>query len=262
LLELETVFGIVSKHLPGQHDQDKHAPLKTRFSSIEVTRQDDKKHWEKFGLKYPSDDDLREAYGVELGDEKISITVYFDSDFQDLRIFVSGKAIEDGVRHPFQIMRRSIFSKMAEHKEFTLPDEYRQQGIGVDVLERTEEFYEKIGIEEIRLFANGSVGRYAWARMGFDFVEGTNTSRDHVLSQFDKYLFNRNIWAKDILETIDSPWKIAAWIDSEGRGSGKDFLLNFADSYDVIKRLDLSDEGYRIGKEYYKLRRQHGRREG
>lgn len=58
---------------------------------------------------------------------------------------------------------------VCQHLEFFLTDPSKQKtGFGSELFRRSVEAYQKLGIERIQTSAT-AVGRYSWARMGFDF---------------------------------------------------------------------------------------------
>ena len=61
--------------------------------------------------------------------------------------------------------------KTAEHSLFYLSEELGSTGIGKKILNKSIDFYDKIGIERIELDAGLAVGKYIWARVGFETTD-------------------------------------------------------------------------------------------
>jgi GNAT superfamily N-acetyltransferase len=57
----------------------------------------------------------------------------------------------------------------ADHESLYLTPEAQGQGIGNELAQKAEQFYRDHGIGHIRLHAAGTLGRYVWARHGYDF---------------------------------------------------------------------------------------------
>lgn len=56
---------------------------------------------------------------------------------------------------------------VVDHVKFELDDGIKGKGIGKEVLRRSLEEYDRLGVDEIKLHANIDVGGYAWAKYGF-----------------------------------------------------------------------------------------------
>lgn len=150
----------------------------------------------------------------------------------------------------------------AHHALFEVEPKYQGRGIGDAVNGNALRHYEKWGISRVDLDA-AWVGRYAWARMGFQFV---NPQRK--LEDFEDYVDSRpelKSRKSELMpvarELVKKPWKLAKWdigvnlpneYNEDNRGKaesiplGKAFLLSRKnDMYSGYLKIDRRDEGYR-----------------
>ena len=258
-------FPLTLKHTPGghEHDQRTHAGAEQltaqRLEELKpqdkVVRSDSERDWQ--------DTELLETFGLQ--DQGVTISVYTDR----LGYLYLQGSLNAGEFANEQVFRRTIAKNpetgevLVSHDSFHLPEPLQKQGIGVDLLERSEALYQKIGVNKIILTSDSIVGKYAWARMGFDFYG--EEDRSAVVNEFYNYLHTFGVPQEELPVSVNHPWEIAAYIPKTPRArfgdkrfvSGKDFLLYQASSYDAAKRLDPKDPGYLIGQEYYKERRKH-----
>ena len=267
-------FPIVGKHLPQQHDQRKHGrpamatvamaePPAAAAAVAKVIRTDTQADWDKVGARRPTDEELQAAYGLD--GIQTEISVYTKNINGEDRLFVDVNAQVSQAIPGAQIrVMRRVFAKVTVptvlHSNFELPTAFQQSGIGSKMLERSEALYRKIGIERIILTANSSVGKYAWARMGFDFAGADD--RRITVDRFYNYLSYHGVPPNMWPETVSHPWEIAAWKPPKPGNfspsiSGKDFLLAEAPSYEAAKNLNDDDIGYQIGQAYYAEKNKH-----
>ncbi len=262
-------FPLTLKHLPGQHPQQRHAGaaqlaaqrLEELKPQDRVVRSDTERDWDALGLKRPTDAQLLETFGLQ--EQGISISVYTDRLGY---VYLQG-SLNAGEFAGMQVFQRTLARNPANdevivsHDSFRLPEELQKQGLGVDLLERSEALYQKIGVQKIILTANSQVGKYAWARMGFDFYGEEDTR--NVVDGFYSYLQQAGVPQEDWPRSMNHPWEVAAWQPKipilrklhNRQVSGKEYLLYYSNSYDAAKRLDPKDEGYWVGQAYYKERR-------
>lgn len=298
--EIEYVDGQVTKHLPGRHDQKTHGGdsignmadpegtgTPSGFYADVITRSDKASDWQALGLRMPTEDELFNAYILDMRDTngnpiQTHITVepyhgtrYDDATVDGIRIagitYNYGKDLEADIRNMMDEGKAGTFERMiipneagepiAYHAEFTLPEDMQQKGLGMDFLDRSESLYESLGVKEIRLHANSSVGRYAWPKAGFDWPDKTRAKK---VDMFYAWLQEEGVSIDDAPKSVNHTWDIATWVHPKGAHrttkpdrpiNGKEYLLHAAESYNVVKRLDPNDRGYRIGKEYFKMRK-------
>lgn len=144
--------------------------------------------------------------------------------------------------------------------------EEKATGFGRKFYQKSEEVYLAAGIKEVSLHANGSVGGYAWARMGFDFDEPTlsyqkkniSNIQDIVIiemSKIDGTFVEDGFWeptpeTKAFAETVPDmkPWEMATF-EYKGVRVGKKALLG--SNWNAVKYLNENDEGFIVGQIYY-----------
>jgi len=145
------------------------------------------------------------------------------------------------------------------HHSFMLDDDYQGKGLAADINEHVEEEYEKLGVSEIRLHANDSIGGYAWARQGYDFSE--EDELEEMQSDFS-YFIEQNWEEEEALELIDQierfthSWQFANWNPTDephGEHLGKKWMLGT--NWNAKKKLDKKSAGYKIGKGYFAAKR-------
>lgn len=230
------------KHLPGRHDQKTHAgdQVPSGWTQDNLYRNDEQKHWEAIGLRQPSDDELMDAYALDLGP---SYYVLINTDVYKYGEEVKGVELKGVVKDTYGNERghflRSFLVDSATgeatvtHDGFVLDESIRHQGIGMDMFLRSEELYKRLGVKQISTIADSTVGTYAWARAGFDY--STERGRANALSGFSIYMDEKGIPISE-RPNLTRPWEIAAW--KNPLGSGKDFLLNHAKIWNGVKRLE------------------------
>lgn len=105
------------------------------------------------------------------------------------------------------------------------------------------------------LYANVTVGGYAWARMGFNAVDPDDVKFMARAVQ-DKYM----LWANEFLDRSQVPKtmaEVAAFLApgekySDDTRIGKSVLLGTG--WEGYKNLDDNDKGYQVGLAYYKAK--------
>lgn len=105
---------------------------------------------------------------------------------------------------------------------FFLSEKMQGRGIGSKTLRELAVVSKGLGKNSINLDANGDVGTYAWAIMGFDFR--SNLERKEVREHFFYFLDKKHI--KYDREKIYHTWDIATFRGKGGKKVGKDFLLS------------------------------------
>lgn len=120
--------------------------------------------------------------------------------------------------------------KRVEHSHFDLADDLQGKGIGKRVLRQEVLLYRDLGdIDEVLLLANGEVGGYAWARMGFvprdqdewDFLRHQLSRRIEFVKREKGYGEELVVGVREVLESED-PRAIHLLADNP---LGKDLLL-------------------------------------
>ena len=135
---------------------------------------------------------------------------------------------------------RTIFFEgydlVAQNSRFFPNQEYNDLGIGSALYVSMERLYRAWGINKCRLHAV-AVGRYAWARQGFDFLEsGVASSMNKPFVDF----ITSNGGTLTI--PMQHAWNFAnfdiGWNDQSGYKIGKHFMLNHFNAWYGIKYLN------------------------
>lgn len=137
------------------------------------------------------------------------------------------------------------------HGTFFLDDNYQGRGVGEAVLRNAFRWYERSGVKRVELFAT-EIGRYTWARFGFNWTTTEATRRLPELATFlaDNGV-ERGAAERIAQETVEQAWKVAA-IEVDGRKLGKEYLLQ-GWSWEGSVPVDKSDPGYQQTRARLKL---------
>jgi len=138
-----------------------------------------------------------------------------------------------------EISRRiDLVEKVAEHSIFQLESSAQASGAGKAVLKGSVDLYKKIGIKEVRLNANISVGGYAWAKYGF---APDADSIGEVIDQFRRSANqNLSIPEKDLpalMKILEPRNRDSFWALSDSKW-GKEVMLGS----NWNGKLDITDE--------------------
>jgi len=153
---------------------------------------------------------------------------------------------------------RIIHSDGEVHNEYLKLDRIEQgSGFGAKLYENSELTYLEAGIENVTIYANIDVGGYAWARMGFDFVNDTNREDIHesILRNYaEKHKVTRVLAINELANSFgitykSKAWEFAAFTDSDGDRIGKKVMLG--SDWFAKKSINLNDEGFLVGMNYY-----------
>lgn len=93
--------------------------------------------------------------------------------FQAKGVFLDRDGVEIGTWER-ALTQRSDGSLLAIHAEMKLDREWQGRGIGPAFNERSEAAYRRLGVSQVALLANHDVGGFAWARLGFEFDDGSS----------------------------------------------------------------------------------------
>lgn len=208
-----------------------------------------------FGKKKIYKEDLEKAFDID--SNKYTVVLNDDvinSNFQELiegdkivnDFFIDGEIFPkkkgDGEYSVGEFSR--IFNWNAEtkkrtvtHENFQLVESAQGLGIGKSMLKNSIDFYDYIGIDEINLLADNEVGKYAWAKYGFDFENIDVKYYRQMYVDSLKTIYEDKFSAVDIeFEDIEKAWKTA-------EKSIKKRLGEFKHSWDYA----LADEIFIIG---------------
>lgn len=152
-----------------------------------------------------------------------------------------------------------------DHSTFIIDMDVQGAGFGSRFYQHCEDNYRKAGYTHITLQANSSVGGYAWARMGFDFVSDVDrhdAARRIAIGSVKHMLDAGAIDIIDSMSHVESmtaqlknsrAWELAAFaIDIPGQGMvrvGKEQMLG--SGWRGVKYLDPSGEYSAAGNIYY-----------
>ena len=150
---------------------------------------------------------------------------------------------------------RHVFDDGEIHNDMFMM--YKQgTGFGSDYYRRQEIMAAQAGIKKITLFADLTVGGYAWARLGYDTLDSVDMHTlkvalkmkvGEVAKRYDQPgKFNAAI------DKMQHTWEIAAFTLPDGDRIGKSFMMG--QMYDATKDLSPNSISSRVGQEYYKAK--------
>ena len=223
--------------------------------------------------------DLQDVYSIGLDDYSTEITQVMHypastspnipswNSKMGIKVFID---INDSSGQKIGSMFRTFSRKegilSVTHQSFSLEKKFQGKGIATDIIEHSENEYEKLGVNAINLTANDRIGGYTWAVQGYDFRN--YKEKDRIQNLFKKSVTKLHENGKisgdlePLLETLESfnhSWEFASWNPSgytskKGYSLGKMILLGT--SWGAKKILDKKSIGYQIGKAYFALKRQ------
>lgn len=111
------------------------------------------------------------------------------------------------------------------HESLFLDERFQGRGAGEVVVAQAFERYKAAGFEEVGLEA-AEVGRYTWAKFGFEWAD--DDVRERKVKELTAFLEREGIANAAALarQQASSAQKLARWVDQNGRKLGKDFLLD------------------------------------
>jgi len=138
----------------------------------------------------------------------------------------------------------------AYHASFFIDKEYQNKKIARDLLDRSVHMYDKIGLNEVKVFANGDVGKYAWAMYGFDFDDqyALENFRSALLARvaetdaYKKMTKEQQVQELAKVRAVKHSWDVAAYRVG-GEKVGKDLMLHGTSWNGTLK---LKGEGRKI----------------
>jgi len=103
-----------------------------------------------------------EVYGTEdFGFDGVRVSDAFNGAFS----VTSKGSYDNSITRTFS---RNYSGRIEVHHDFfRLSEALQGKGLGSKLIDESFKHYDKLGVEEVTLYANLSVGGYAWARMGF-----------------------------------------------------------------------------------------------
>lgn len=144
----------------------------------------------------------------------------------------------------------------AHHGHLVIADDQQGAGLAALAVEALEDQYKSIGVKQVTLIANYEVGGYAWARMGYDFIDAY---QEEPINDAFAMRLSREKGLAPVEMTGDPDYKRFvklhhAWqkatYEYNGVKIGKEVMLG--SQWDAVKVL--GGEGDRIGEEYLRER--------
>ncbi len=251
--------------LPAEEEQPEHVSRSATRATVTFSTVDT----EDTDFEYLDWESLaEEAFSIDVPNYRVEVEVQLENNSLLLSATIlfwdeeSKREVEAG--HLIRILEDDL---SVYHDSFLLEEEHQNKGIAASMLEHMEDAYVEHGVASIGLFANDSVGGYAWARQGFDFardqddeapekldldidaeriIRGVARDGDHMNALIDEYY------------GLYHAWDIAAW-DPTGAPPGEHLgkLILLGSSWHGEKSLDPKSEGYQVGRAYRKARREH-----
>lgn len=206
-----------------------------------------------FGGKAPSFDTLESAWSANGVNASVAGIIY-DSTLDTLQVNAAISINGEFVGRMTRTFRRKNGQLIVYHDYLELNKSAQGRGYGEAVLRNSIQMYRRIGAKEIGLDAHW-VGRYTWARFGFNWDDYT---AEEIRPKLAKYLADEGVPKEDAEAMAAATHKSAgavADLQYKGRKIGKDFLLsNAIANWRGKLRLDKSDDpGYVRAKERLKL---------
>ena len=208
------------------------------------------------------DDFMKGAYEQDFGNNIVSrikqskCSVYTEHDGTPYRLSIYGEIYDDtgfehsGLRNQIGYFERSIEldpkNKTINHGHFEIDVLYRERGIGSAFYMKSEDTYIKAGVDRVELFANLTVGGYAWARMGFDFAD---SFKGKLLAASAVRNWERYTDKKWTGKKPKHAWEVAAVTAPDGYQIGKQVMLG--EAWEGYKSLNKRSTSYKVGQLYY-----------
>jgi len=153
----------------------------------------------------------------------------------------------------------NLTTKSVENTHFELNPSEQGKGVGMDFYRTSEQAYVDAGFKDIKLFADMSVGGYAWARMGFDFDRKRYKGSDAILNNSDyegvmrvlkdRWYHNYKTILPKKYSSMKHSWEIATIVGPDDHKIGKDVMRG--SSWSGVKILNAKSAGYKVGQLYY-----------
>jgi len=137
-----------------------------------------------------------------------------------------------------------------ELSSFRLSPSFQGKRIASVTLENLFSEAKKLGYKSVKITANGTVGMYAWAVMGFDFTD--DSDRKYILEIFKAYLNKKNIIINET--QFKHSWDIAGFRVGKEK-VGKEFMLKKVGGWYGGLSLDSKSLSWKIFSNYVKTAR-------
>jgi hypothetical protein len=144
--------------------------------------------------------------------------------------------VDDRIGSANRTISLSVGRLFAENQTFFPNQEFNDLGIGSALYESQERLYRALGIEKISLLAV-DVGRYAWARQGFECEHRFQLKE--MVKEFTEFLKKKELEPPASIEHI---WDIAGYViggaSFDDDPVGKYWMLIFSDCWEGCRVLD------------------------
>ena len=257
----------VEKHLPDQHDQKRHGVRRAAVVVVKWSDKDKKAVGKLLG-KYGTEAEIAKAFsgGLDKLPKGSKFTIEVETYYRSNEARIKGFVVyhNDIIADFERTIKKTKGKIVVHHDSFFVSRRYRNRGYGTEFYLQSENAYKRWGVDQIRLWADVSVGAYAWARMGFGFSNKrqlNNVKRwfdDAWLDLGDK-IGKRNFdKAVRAVRSFRYPYQFAALTVQSGSRViriGKEVLLENSNiGWDAIKYLGRKSDLNRVADSYYHKR--------
>lgn len=147
-----------------------------------------------------------------------------------------------------------------DHAKFEFEEALQGRDIGRNLYARQIETYKALGVDRIVTDADVSIGKYAWAKMGFDYLAPNETKLRRKNAQFEYWAGKQGIptppggWP-----TFSHPYEFATYRHPDGVKISSKKLGSWMGSlkpgdYDIGKAFMLDDAGHGSWEGVYRLK--------
>lgn len=190
-------------------------------------------------LKAPTAAELHQLVGASQLGGKLQGSIKFGYDHRQIQVDAFGR---QGVTLSRTLSNYSGETR-AYHASLFLQSGLQKTGLGKRIVRDQVRSYQKLGVKQVNLHA-AEVGRYAWAKFGFN---GDAKTVRGARREFAQYLRKENVPnAARIVRDAKTLHDIAV-TKVRGRQVGKEFLLQ-GKTRDMSLRVDAKDKGFKIFK--------------
>jgi hypothetical protein len=132
-------------------------------------------------------------------------------DYDRKKFYLSGAVVNADGRKVADITR-TISKDSVHHDYFFINDNAQGSGIAISVYKKQFQAYKEMGIKNVDLLANGTVGRYAWSLQGFDFKKPEDLEKRK--GTLKRLMEQNGLLTKDnekAVEQLKHSWEISAF---------------------------------------------------
>jgi hypothetical protein len=145
---------------------------------------------------------------------------------EDASVALSGAIVDPAGEHVALISRElhdQAGDRYVYHSNFFIQPKFQGTGLANELYDKQFAAYREMGYTRVKTLANGQVGKYAWARQGFDYAnpETLLEHRAALRTQLERAGADASQVA--LLDHLEHPWEVAAFKMFDGQG--KEILL-------------------------------------